>query len=277
MNSNLDHLVQAVHLQKDDCNIFLIGEIHEKWEKCDSIRIMFQNLVEYIELNYDSVKIDLMIEIAEYNVKQPIDNIIFNSEEWQIDQVRKLFMRCIADAKYTKDKNLCGNLNVHWLDPIISDEHDLYKFLPKWYKILERFLKKGNIPSFKIKKENPEMWNDFNPEKDENDIIKLLTENPIVMKEIDKAYKKDIFFERTNITKIFMDFYLKNKIDNKLQQNIFTMWRTLMDFYTIARIIKSDMKKVIIYTGNNHIIRIVYLLTEYLEFKKFDVKEGICV
>ena len=54
MNRNLYHVVKTVHLQKDDCNIFLIGEINYKWKKCDSI--MFQNLVEYIELNFDIVK-----------------------------------------------------------------------------------------------------------------------------------------------------------------------------------------------------------------------------
>ena len=35
------------------------------------------------------------------------------------------------------------------------------------------------------------------------------------MKEIYKAYEKDnIFFDKTNITKIFIDLYLKNKISN---------------------------------------------------------------
>ena len=40
--------------------------------------------------------------------------------------------------------------------------------------------------------------------------------------------------------KIFMDLYLKNKL--YIKQNIFTR-RAVMDFYNIARIIKSDMKK----------------------------------
>ena len=73
MNRNLYHVVKTVHLQKDDCNIFLIGEINYKWKKCDSI--MFQNLVEYIELNFDIVKIDLMIE-KYLNIYKKIKNFV---------------------------------------------------------------------------------------------------------------------------------------------------------------------------------------------------------
>jgi hypothetical protein len=107
-----------------------------------------------------------------------------------MDQVRKLFMRCIVDSKYTKDKKLCGNLNVHWLDAIISDDHKTYERLPEWFKIFERFISKNKVPNFN---KNP-MWKDFNPSQNEEHLIKILTENIIVMKEIDKAREKNIFF-----------------------------------------------------------------------------------
>ncbi len=91
--------------------------------------------------------------------------------------------------------------------------------------------------------------------------------------------KKIFFFERSNITKIFIDLNLKNKKNRTGQQNlhyIYYFYRSVMDFYTIARIIKSDMKKVIIYAGIRHVENIVYILTEYLEFKKIRVIEGTC-
>ena len=282
MRKDLDHVIQTVHLKKDDCNIFLIGEHHDiynNFEKCKGIRYMFQDLERYIK-HYKSVKIDLMIEINENDVKT-IDNIIFNDEvDNQMNQVRKLFMRCIVDSKYTKDKKLCGNLNVHWLDPIISDDHKTYEHLPEWFKIFQRFISKNKVPPNFNK--NPNMWKDFNPSQNKEHLIKILTENIIVMKEIDKAFKKNIFFERSNITKIFIDLNKKNLKNRLAQQNqqdlnyIYYFYRSVMDFYTIARIIKSDMKKVIIYAGIRHVENIVYILTEYLEFKKISVIEGTC-
>ena len=56
---------------------------------------------------------------------------------------------------------------------------------------------------------------------------------------------------------------------------IFTMDRTVMDFYTISRIIKSDMKNVLFYGGDNHVERIKHILIKYFDFQ-FDTYEGHC-
>jgi hypothetical protein len=40
-----------------------------------------------------------------------------------------------------------------------------------------------------------------------------------------------------------------------------------MDFYTIARIIKSKNKNIIIYAGNDHTERIIYILNKYFVFE----------
>ena len=45
------------------------------------------------------------------------------------------------------------------------------------------------------------------------------------------------------------------------------MSRTVMDFYTIARIIKSKNKNIIIYAGNDHTERIIYILNKYFVFE----------
>ena len=87
--------------------------------------------------------------------------------------------------------------------------------------------------------------------------------------------KNNIMFKIEKIKSIYLEIYdiTKKLYKDNFGHIIFCMSRTVMDFYTIARIIKSDMKKVIIYAGNNHIIRIVYLLTEYLNFQKMAVIE----
>ena len=45
-------------------------------------------------------------------------------------------------------------------------------------------------------------------------------------------------------------------------QKVFHTARTIMDIYTVARMIKLSMTNVIIYVGANHAKRIVFILTE---------------
>jgi len=54
------------------------------------------------------------------------------------------------------------------------------------------------------------------------------------------------------------------------------MSRTFMDFYTIAIIIKSDMKNVIIYVGLNHSEIIIYIFNKYLNFNIKQEVIGSC-
>ena len=253
MVKNLDHVYQSTWLQNDDCNIFLIGENHRKHDNVNCVEIleMFRKLVETNNISENPIKIDFFIEIYnEYVLNNYKYDYEYNIENKQINNIRGYFMNCI------KNKN-CPNLHVHWADPtIISETHKRYKKLPELLKI---FQKNG-------------VWNPTETNIDENIIIfilKLLTENPIVMKEFKKASKNNIMFKFENIKKIYLEIYdiTKKLYKDDYNHIVFCMSRTVMDFYTIARIIKSKNKNIIIYTGNDHTERIIYILNKYFVFE----------
>jgi hypothetical protein len=79
-----------------------------------------------------------------------------------------------------------------------------------------------------------------------NGIVTLLTENTIVLKEIDKATLVNPDFN----LRFAVNFLTRNIHESGL--NVFTAARCVMDIYTVARMIKSHMKNVIIYVGAAH-------------------------
>ena len=256
MVKNLDHVNKSTWLQNDDdCNIFLVGEQHRKHDNVNCLEIleMFRQLLKTNNISENPIKIDFFIEIYnEYVLNSykyyKLDD--YNIEELQINNIRGEFINCI------KNKN-CPNLHVHWADPtIISETHKRYKKLPEWLKIFQK----------------DAVWKHTENNIDENIIIfilKLLTENPIVIKEFKKASKNNIMFKIEKIKSIYLEIYdiTKKLYKDDYEHIIFCMSRTVMDFYTIARIIKSKNKNIIIYAGNDHTERIIYILNKYFVFK----------
>ena len=269
MINDLDSVVKTTWLQNNDCNIFLVGEIHKRHEQtnCKGIISLFKNLIKI-----QNIQIDLMVEFKNRDVSKGfyktfdiIENERLNKKDFQINEVRNILIDCI---KYKS----CDNIHVHWTDPSVSPENKRYNKLPKWMKILNTY----TYPTFDLSWiNNKEITNYFNPIKNKNDILNLLLKNPIAMKEIKKAYKINSFFEINNIKSIFLEIYDITKTFYEKEDDdyiIFNMSRTVMDFYTIARIIKSDMKNVIIYVGVNHSERIIYIFNKYL---KFNIKKEV--
>ena len=269
MVHNLEHVIQTTHLQKNDCNIFFIGEEHlkreyENAEMCEGILDTLKDLTK--DTTNNKINIDFFIEISN---KYVFDSEIYNftNSKTQMTDVINEFINCIKTKK-------CPFISVHWSDPTyISEKDKRYKKIPNWLKL------------YQLYSENDFDWKDltsitkyFNPYKNENTIIKLLIDNHIVMKEIDKASKVNPLFNIKKIKYIFLNMYKKIKkyYKNDMKLVIFTMDRTVMDFYTISRIIKSEMKNVLFYGGDNHVERIKHILIKYFDFYQVDTYEGHC-
>ena len=268
MTDKLDHVYQSTWLKNGDYNIFLIGEEHKPHDnlKCIGILDMFRKLIEKNPKN--DMNIDFFIEIYNryvynddlYNFKYDIIN------KAQIYNIRIAFLNCIKSKK-------CPYIRVHWTDPsIISEKDKNYKKLPKWLKLLQEYSGEGfsikDDNDFKKWKKNKKILKYFNPYINENDILKLLTENIIVIKEFNKVFLLYPMFNIEKIKSIFLEIYFitKKMYKNNYDYTIFSMDRTVMDFYSVARILKSQMKNVIFYAGNNHIERIIFILNTYFGF-----------
>ena len=268
MTDKLDHVYASTWLKNGDYNIFLIGEEHKPHDnlKCIGILDMFRKLIEKNPKN--DMNIDFFIEIYNryvynddlYNFKYDIIN------KAQIYNIRIAFLNCIKSKK-------CPYIRVHWTDPsIISEKDKNYKKLPKWLKLLQEYSGEGfsikNDNDFKKWKKNKKILKYFNPYINENDILKLLTENIIVIKEFNKVFLLYPMFNIEKIKSIFLEIYFitKKMYKNNYDYTIFSMDRTVMDFYSVARILKSQMKNVIFYAGNNHIERIIFILNTYFGF-----------
>ena len=284
MNNKLDHVIQTTLLQKDDINIFLIGEEHAKHDnkKCKGIFEMFHKLTEDLTTNYKSkesnIKIDLMIELRK---EDSYGKNSYESESYeslkkkdynQLEKVRQLFIDYINN----KNKNMCDYLRVHWIDPISNGRDFEDEWLPRFFKIVsseEEDYNNVRSPIWERKEENIVQY--FNPRKDPKQINKLLTDNPIIIGEIDKIKKKNIDGILSLFSSIFLNMYEIRKKIFGFKIAVFEMYRTVMDFYTIARIIQKDMKNVIIYAGDNHIENIKLILCSHFNFKCKTI-EGKC-
>jgi hypothetical protein len=265
MTDKLDHVVATTWLNNNDCNIFYIGEEHypHNNSKCIGILDMFRNLLEKNTKN--QANIDLFIEIFNnYVINSDLYNFKYDSFESQINNIRTEFINCIKSKK-------CPNIRVHWSDPtIMSEKHKRYNEFPDWLQILQNY-NSTTYENFIKWKTDKNILKHFNPYVNENDILKLLTENAIVMKEIRRASRINPNFEIEKIKSIFLEIYYILKKDNIPDYLIFIMDRSVMDFYTIARIIKLKLKNIIIYSGYNHTQLTIFIL----KYFGFFIKEQI--
>jgi len=267
MVPSLDNVIQTSWLNSKDCNIFMIGEKHYPHEKCTAILDMFKSLIRENVMGGSPVNFDIMIEYLQKNAVPDKTYLKEDSEiklygdEIQLNNLRRFFVKCI------KFKNCF--MRVHWTDPSQADK------LTDWlnemsYEAIENngLFKDNWIKNPKIKKHI----------KKESDISKLITENKIVVKEINKATKVNPNFTLKFVTDLFVKLFnnRKREIGLPWKYLVTLQSRRVMDFYTAARIIKSKMKHVIFYAGNNHTETVIKILTE-LNFKLIDKINGTCI
>jgi hypothetical protein len=261
MVNNLDRVIKTTWLQKNNCNVFLIGEVHRPHQKCIPLIDMFKNLVQHAS----TIDIDLFVEIFQHDTVHVFDHHKVPKKDVQMNHVRKYFNKCFTEHN-------CP-MRIHWADPT---QTNLQKNIHPWLIELSKdsftfftnnWLKNKKITSF------------FNKEKD---IPRLLTDNRIVVKEIGKAFAVNKHFTLDFATKLFMEFYLKIKEKFLKEYNNFN-WthlvtfqlRFVIDFYVAARIIKSNMKNVIYYAGYAHTTNITTILNA-LDFKTKESVSGNC-
>ena len=269
MIPTLDSVKNKTWLQKGDCNIFLIGEKHSAKTNpsCTGIYEMFTNVVD--ELQDSTFTVDLMLELTQTdNVWYFTNRKDYNLFSLQINNVRKLLSQC------SQLRN-CG-INVHW-----TDINTMYK-VTKSDKPCDTKGVKGadRLPTWILELSEIQLFKDWTKNKKirdklqtEHDLHKLLTEHCVVKKEIDKASLVYPQFTMEFATRLFMQIIKEFKFSYEGRAQL--ALRTVIDFYTVARIIKSKMKHVIVYAGNLHTNNAITILVA-LGFHIMENKPGTC-
>jgi len=262
MDPKLDLVLQTSWLSHKDCNIFTIGEVHGVHTKCSSILDMFTSMIEMNNSLSKPIKFDIMIEHTQQysdELKPYKDIEIYNKPTYaQMTQVRYFLNQCLHNRN-------C-NIRVHWADPTHTS-----KRLPEW---LEELAEIGLNSSSNEWVKRPKISDELEMI---SDVSKLLTENPIVVKEIQKASKINPKFNLAFATQHFMNTLYKDIQDTNIPWIFWvnTHLRYVMDFYTVARIIKLNMKNVIFYAGNSHTNNVIDILSA-LDFKLIRTMNGTC-
>ncbi len=273
MIPTLDSVKHKTWLQKDDCNIFLIGEKHSAKTdpSCVGIYEMLTDVLDEIQAG-TFPPIDLMLELTQKDNALHFKNRKdYNLFSLQINNVRKLLSQC----SHVRD---CG-INVHWTD-INTMHKDIKKSdkpcdtkgvkgadrLPTW------ILELAKIPLFQD-------WSKLTRVKDklrtEKDLTKLLTEHCVVKKEIDKATLLCPQFTMEFAVRVFNQIVKEFNVLFTYEGRAQLALRSVIDFYTVARIIKSNMKNVIVYAGNLHTNNVITILLA-LGFHVMEQKPGTC-
>jgi hypothetical protein len=238
MNNNLDSVARSLWMQKDDCNVFILGERHQKHTKCKSIYDMFNELLA--DLRANKIKIDLLLEQYagnDYGYNLHTFKPYRDEEVNQIQVVRDRFYSCIH-------KKNCPYIHVHWTDSTRDD-----RTLPKWLRTLALI---------GLSTQATDDWMDYDSIKDhikdKGDLIKLLTANTPVMKEIDKASKVNPKFDFEFAKDMFESSFKHLKMPDWQSWHYGVKFynRIVIDIYAIARLVKLKMKNVIIYAGYIH-------------------------
>jgi hypothetical protein len=258
MVPNLDSVQEITWLNNDSCNIFLIGEEHAEHTFCSSIPDMFNRLVH--DISPTNPKIDLMIEYLQSDSNTPLKNSIRGLPEEQLNIVRKTFHRCINERN-------CP-LHVHWTDPTQTNYDDPTKNVPQWLVTLA----KSKIGTDKWSKDEL-ITEHLTSEKD---IHKIFTENKKVVSEIERLGNTLFTLQ------IAKDDFLRQYKEEKRQhstlnwkENVVKMTRYVMDYFTVAKIIRLNLKNVIFYGGNAHTSRIIQILYLF-KFKQMYEVKGAC-
>jgi hypothetical protein len=281
MVSTLDEVVQTSVLSNKNCTIFLIGEKHAPYKKCTEILEMFKALIRENEALPKPIKIDIMIEYLQstfsnsviikdtlttqkkYNGQQLIP---YKDTYVQLNNVRDHFQDCM------ETRNCSARL--HWTDPTntLYTKEKSEKNIHEWLRELEHSTREHGVYNTTWLL-NPKITNFFNQE---SDIPKLLTENRIAVKEIQKASRINKHFTMDFCIKIFMQFYSDMRKTSDWPRLVTMQNRFVVDFYNVARIIKLKMNHVICYAGFAHTRNMTVILSE-LNFNIVRKVDGTCL
>jgi hypothetical protein len=157
-------------------------------------------------------------------------------------------------------------VRVHWADPTRTTQR-----LPEWLEELSSIGLKGKADEWLTRPKIREVL------ESKSDVRKLLTENAMVIKEIKKASKIHPRFTVEFAERLFMNHFEKEIQKYRLPWMYWVnvQLRYVMDFYTVARILKSNMKNVIFYAGNAHTTNVMDILSA-LDFKLIRTVNGNC-
>jgi hypothetical protein len=269
MDVKLERVYCKFHFSKDDVNIFMIGEYHSpRNHKGVGILDAFNSFDNAVKRN--AIETDILIEISQESVANKYINDIDPKVD-QISNVRSFFYGCIVNHN-------CGSVKVHWIDgdysvPETETGRTALDELPLWLK---------QFYSTNYTFEPDDVIDNFRPEIEDRfetlaGVLTLLTENTIVMKEITKASKINPEFNLSFVTEFLTNYYLlKLQITPSKAFAIFLVARAVTDIYTVARIIKSQMKNVIVYTGYAHTYNIERMLRslQYRMDKQFPANKA---
>lgn len=256
----VDHLagvLATTWMQKGDCNIFFVGEQHKPYTntKCSPIVEMFKSLMKENENSANPVQIDIMLEFLQDATKY-VDRLDGKLKHSQMSRMRHFLAPCMT-------RKNCS-VRVHWTDPTLltSDKN------PKWLTAL------GNQKYYDHF--GTDKWKEHDIIRAElqskDDVIKILTKNVVAMKEIDRANEVDPEFKD-------YAFFLFNQLFQQTVDHANGEWekcvlwylRRVMDFYTCARIVKGNMKNIIVYAGNSHTTTMIH----FLQMCQFSIVESI--
>jgi hypothetical protein len=192
-------------------------------------------------------------------VTQESDSTIFNNRELyseqmsQLNNVRFLFSKCST----TRD---C-EMNVHWMDANQMNKNSSKKDLPCGTRGVKG---PDRLPQWiynlaKIPLTEAHRITSIEQIQTPDDLLKIFTEHCVVIKEINRASRVNPIFTMDFAIPLFLE--LTNEFQNiSLVLRTYLSLRVVLDFYTVARIIKSKMKNVIVYAGFKHVNNITIIL-----------------
>ncbi len=260
MRNDLDSVGATTHLANATTTIFLIGEQHQPHTKCKSIFEMFTRFIEEVKRFQRPFQIDLMIELYQYEVEynlRPYVKARDLSGANQILSVRRHFAECVVSRD-------CP-VRVHWTDAT-ENSTNRKRHIPNWLREMGQMSAETTYP--------PSITRYF-PEG--SDASRFITENPYVMKEIQKANEVNPAFTLDFVLDVFQALTVELSQDFHGRDLAWFMIRCVVDIYTAARIIHLKMKYVVYYAGAQHTDNLIKILNA-LDFDvlEHDVKTGEC-
>jgi len=269
--SELEMVVKKYWFSKGNANIFIIGEMH--YPRNFVGNGTYETFIAFMQdLESTNTSVDIMLEEHEESIYMPPE--VYGPENEQILNIRSLLHECIRT-------HTCGKVRAHWVDgdysknpymiskrfsptiqPLTIAEpvpkrtlRNALNEMPPWIKSFYADIVHGINKNVTLRL-SPELIDRFSTL---DGIKTLLTENTIVLKEIGKATLVNPDF---NIQ--FAEDFLTGTILSHATtiQKVFEAARCIMDIYTVARMIKSRMKNVIIYVGGAHATNISNMLDQ---------------
>jgi hypothetical protein len=177
--------------------IMLIGEIHGKQSCGESDYITaYQSFLHYNEVT-SKIPIDMFIEASNYNM---IIEYTYEEDTQWIYGLRKTFQDCYVPSSRDDGNCFFKHTRFHWTDPsvVLTTTHkwlyDIYDLLP--------FISDDNWTT------NPDYAHIANEIKSEDDLQKIIFENPYIIKEGSRCTISDW---RTFISEQYNIIYSQHK------------------------------------------------------------------